>query len=95
MVSETENEKPGCDFDPGKKYVRVSQVRTDGMVEFDFSIGTPELYVELMLPLNAFSEFCETNGVIVLSGERQEWTAEGDWAWSLKQARERQRLPGR
>lgn len=91
-MSETDNDRS---FDLGKKYVRVSQVRTDGMVEFDFSIGAPELYVELMLPLDAFSEFCEVNRVIVLSGERREWTAESAWTWSLKQARECRRLPGR
>jgi phenol hydroxylase P0 protein len=95
MVSETDNNNGDGGFDPAKKYVRVSLVRADGMVEFDFSIGTPELYVELMLPLDAFSEFCEMNRVIVLSGERREWTAESVWSWSLKQARECRPLPGR
>ena len=40
-----------------------------GMVEFDFSIGDPELYVEMILPEQAFLEFCVTNSVRFLTEE--------------------------
>ena len=36
----------------------------DGLVSFEFSIGWPELAVELMLPAAAFDEFCAKNQVI-------------------------------
>lgn len=44
-------------------YVRVTEVRADGLVAFDFAIGWPELSVELMLPQAAFDEFCSRNRV--------------------------------
>ncbi len=50
-------------FDPSRKFVRVTETRADGFVAFEFSIATPELVVELLLPAPAFAEFCATNGV--------------------------------
>ena len=35
----------------------------DGLVAFEFSIGWPELAVELMLPASAFEAFCANNRV--------------------------------
>lgn len=46
------------------KYVRVLERRADGLVSFEFSIGWPELAVELMLPTAAFDEFCARHQVI-------------------------------
>jgi phenol hydroxylase P0 protein len=56
----------GARFDPTRKYVRVTNVNRQGFVEFEFSIGSPELCVELMLRPEAFEEFCRTQGVIAL-----------------------------
>lgn len=57
LVSEpTTVEVPACDV--ARKFVRVKEVRTDGLVFFEFAIGWPELSVELMLPRPAFDEFC-------------------------------------
>lgn len=50
-----------------KRYVRVREVRKEGFVEFDFSIDDPQLYVELILPEQAFWEFCTSNRVIFLT----------------------------
>jgi phenol hydroxylase P0 protein len=52
---------PACDTT--LKYVRVIEQRDDGLVAFEFSIGWPELAVELLLPAPAFEEFCSTNRV--------------------------------
>jgi phenol/toluene 2-monooxygenase (NADH) P0/A0 len=54
-------------FDPGRRYVRLLHVRTDGFVEFEFAIGEPELAVELILPADAYREFCRHNRVIELA----------------------------
>ena len=48
------------------KFVRVRQVRPDGLVCFEFAIGWPELFVDLMLPQPAFDDFCAQNQVQVL-----------------------------
>lgn len=55
---------PMPELDTSKRFVRVIERRTDGLVSFEFSIGWPELAVELMLPSAAFDEFCARNQVI-------------------------------
>jgi len=50
-------------FDIALPFVNVRKVRNDGLVEFDFAIGDPELAVELILPNEAFREFCRDQGV--------------------------------
>ncbi len=52
---------PQCDT--SLRYVRVLERRADGLVSFEFSIGWPELAVELMLPAAAFDAFCANNQV--------------------------------
>ncbi len=47
-----------------RRYVRLIERRGDGLVSFEFSIGWPELAVELMLPSAAFDEFCTRHQVI-------------------------------
>ena len=51
-------------FDPTLKFVRVIEVKNNGMVEFEFSVGDPGLYVELILPALAFRDFCLVNQVV-------------------------------
>ncbi len=41
-----------------RKFVRVISAREDGLITFELSVGWPELFVELMLPAQAFAEFC-------------------------------------
>lgn len=52
-----------------RRTVRVRERRDDGFVEFDFSIGDPRLFVELILPESAFNEFCAANSVRELSAD--------------------------
>ena len=56
-------------FDVNRCFVHITNVRADGFVEFDFSIGEPELYIELVLPWQAFEEFCSHNRVQHLTAE--------------------------
>ena len=49
--------------DTSLRFVRVLEFRADGLVSFEFSIGWPELAVELMLPVPAFEVFCANNRV--------------------------------
>ena len=50
-------------------YVRVTNIDRRGYVEFQFSIGDPCLYLEMMLPCAAFAEFCRENKVTHLNEE--------------------------
>lgn len=50
------------------RFVRVRNRRPNGIVEFDFAIGEPEIFVELILPDTAFDRFCADNRVTDLTG---------------------------
>jgi phenol hydroxylase P0 protein len=54
--------------DTTRRFVRVLDERADGLVSFEFSIGWPELAVELLLPAQAFEAFCAANRVVRLEG---------------------------
>jgi phenol/toluene 2-monooxygenase (NADH) P0/A0 len=73
-------------FDPNKKFVRVAELRSDGFVEFDFAVGEPELFVEMILPATAFDEFCAMNKVVFLDERTRLSMAADDWDWSLRDA---------
>lgn len=68
-----------------RKYVRVAEVRPDGFVAFDFAVGEPELYVEMLLTQEAFAEFCRDNAVIELTADKPQ-ADDHDFAWSLRDA---------
>lgn len=53
--------------DANQKFVRVKGVRPGGLVCFEFAIGWPELFVDLMLPRSAFDDFCVRQHVQLLS----------------------------
>jgi phenol/toluene 2-monooxygenase (NADH) P0/A0 len=74
------------EFDTEKKYVRITNERSEGFVEFDFAIGEPEVFAELILPRAAFEEFCESNGVTVLTKSDEPEQTESPWEWRLKDA---------
>jgi phenol hydroxylase P0 protein len=43
--------------------IRIAEVRADGFVAFDFYVGDPDIFAEMVLPTAAFHEFCATQGV--------------------------------
>ncbi len=57
-------------FDALPRFVRVRNVVEGRFVEFDFAIGEPSLYVELVLPPAAFEEFCRHNHVTMMTEEQ-------------------------
>ena len=59
-------------FDVTQRYVRFRDRRDDGFVEFDFSIGYPELSVELVMNLRDYQAFCVANRVIYLTRDECE-----------------------
>lgn len=50
-------------FEQMPRYVRVRSEPDATFVEFDFAIGYPDLFVELVLPRTAFASFCASNRV--------------------------------
>lgn len=53
------------------RYVRVTGVRNKRFVEFDFSIGDPTIFVELVLPFEQFRKFCKRQQAQELSAEQK------------------------
>jgi phenol hydroxylase P0 protein len=78
-------------FDPAARYVRIVRERADGMVEFEFAVGTPDLFVEMLMPRAEFEQFCGDQRVTPTQGPLPPAAAGSDaheWDWSLRAARE-------
>ncbi|WP_375057465.1 phenol hydroxylase subunit [Zobellella sp. DQSA1] len=54
------------------KYIRVRSRPDARFVEFDFAINDPGLFVELVLPRDAFDTFCAVNQVVTMTREQTE-----------------------
>jgi len=52
------------------KYVRVRSNTGARFVEFDFAIGEPSLFVELIMPQGVFDDFCQKNQVVHMTDEQ-------------------------
>lgn len=50
-----------------RRFVRVTQRQPNGLVAFEFSVGWPDMSVELVLPEEQFNEFCLKNKVEFLT----------------------------
>ena len=75
-------------LDAARRFVRVTGERAGGFIEFDFAIGEPEIFAELILARDAFTEFCATNAVEFLASTETnagDGTSD-DWNWRLADA---------
>lgn len=73
-------------MDTSRRFVRITGERANGFVEFDFAIGEPEVFIEMILGREAFEEFCVTNRVEMLSNESGSVGELSDWDWRLADA---------
>lgn len=77
-------------FDITRKFVRVMRTLPNGLIEFEFAIGDPDVAAELVMPKAAFDEFCAANQVEVLTvGKVAPVDADApdaDFHWNLHQA---------
>jgi phenol hydroxylase P0 protein len=46
-----------------RRYVRITGRSSNGFVTFEFSVGWPDMSVELALPEDLFNDFCIKNNV--------------------------------
>jgi phenol/toluene 2-monooxygenase (NADH) P0/A0 len=77
-------------LDTTRRFVRLSGERPNGFIEFDFAIGEPEVFVELILDKESFKEFCVMNKVEMLpplTSITSEDSELSDWDWRLADAR--------
>jgi phenol hydroxylase P0 protein len=88
----TPSADPRTGWDVQRRFIRIVQEHDSGMVEFEFAVGEPQLYVEMVMPRREFGEFCAMQGVQPTHGALPEHDAGSDaheWDWSLRAARER------
>ncbi|MGB5792944.1 phenol hydroxylase subunit [Poseidonibacter sp.] len=64
-----------------KKYVHITDVKKNGLVEFDFAVDDPCMYVELALPKKQFDEFCQKNKVTYLTREEEIAVENDKYKW--------------
>jgi len=69
-----------------QRFVRVTGQRGQDFVEFDFAIGEPDLFVEMILSPAAFAEFSATNQVVILPPADGVEGEASDWDWRLSDA---------
>ncbi|WP_235212723.1 phenol hydroxylase subunit [Burkholderia paludis] len=56
---------------PDACFVRVLGMRNGRFVEFEFSIGDPDLAVEMIMPTPLFEAFCRRHGAQRLTPEQE------------------------
>lgn len=85
----------GQSFDRLIKYIRVRSEPGARFVEFDFAIGDPSLFVELVMPQGAFEAFCASNDVVPMTdaqiravdAEMEKWRYGEETLMSLNHSR--------
>lgn len=73
-------------IDVRRRFVRITGEREGGFVEFDFAIGEPELFVEMILSREAFAAFCADNGVEPFPSDPAPSEAPSAFDWRLGDA---------
>ena len=66
------SQQTNASFEQLVKYVRVRSAEGARFVEFDFAIGDPSLFVELVMPQGAFEHFCLNNKVVHMTTEQMQ-----------------------
>lgn len=73
-------------LDTSRRFVRVCGERGNGFIEFEFAIGEPEVFAEMILERQAFIEFCQLNRVEMLPPKEASGLDISDWDWRMSDA---------
>ncbi|KJS30196.1 MAG: phenol hydroxylase [Pseudomonas sp. CO183] len=79
-------------FEDLPRYIRVRSEPGARFVEFDFAIGYPDLFVELILPQADFDSFCLSNRVVEMDEAMARSVDEDMVKWRFGEVG--RRLPG-
>lgn len=80
-VTEVNSNQSGEGRKDATRYVRVTSRARPGFVEFNFSIADPTLFLEMILPVNAYVEFCRVNQVQFLTPEQEDMVDRSEAVW--------------
>jgi phenol hydroxylase P0 protein len=65
------------------RFVRVTNPDHRGFVEFNFSIGDPAIYLEMILDQRAFENFCKEQNAVFLTAQQAKAVDRLDARWQF------------
>ncbi|MEO0048133.1 MAG: hypothetical protein RLZZ410_1092 [Pseudomonadota bacterium] len=74
------------EFDTTKRFVRLIEKRDDGFIEFEFSVGEPEIFAEMMLTAEDFKTFCEEHKVVMIDENSNPIDHDNGFEWRMRDA---------
>jgi len=77
------------EFDTQKRFVRFIEKRDDDFVLFEFAVGEPEIFAEMILKEEDYEIFCKEQGVVMIDESSNPIDAENDFEWRLRDATEK------
>ena len=77
------------EFNPEKRFVRFIEKRDDGFVEFEFAVGEPEIFAEMILKAEDYEIFCKEQGVVMIDQNTNPIDEDNDFEWRLRDATEK------
>ena len=74
------------EFDPQKRFVRFIEKRDDDFVLFEFAVGEPEIFAEMILKEEDYVIFCKEQGVVMIDQDTNPIDQDNDFEWRLRDA---------
>jgi len=74
------------EFDTKKRFVRFVEKRDDDFVLFEFAVGEPEIFAEMILKVEDYEIFCKEQGVVMIDQDTNPIDIENDFEWRLRDA---------
>jgi phenol hydroxylase P0 protein len=74
------------EFDTQKRFVRFIEKRDDGFVLFEFAVGEPEIFAEMILKEEDYVIFCKEQGVVMIDEDSNPIDEGNDFEWRLRDA---------
>jgi len=73
-------------FNPEKRFVRFVEKREDGFVLFEFAVGEPEIFAEMILKEEDYVIFCKEQAVVMIDENSNPIDEGNDFEWRLRDA---------
>jgi len=72
------------EFDTKKRFVRFVEKRDDDFVLFEFAVGEPEIFAEMILKVEDYEIFCKEQGVVMIDQDTNPIDEENDFELRLR-----------
>jgi phenol hydroxylase P0 protein len=86
MVVQSTGDDMVDEFDTKKRFVRFIEKRDDDFVLFEFAVGEPEIFAEMILKVEDYEIFCKEQGVVMIDQDTNPIDKENDFEWRLRDA---------